>query len=76
MGEKDTEIRCPLCEKIFVERDMTEETTDIFLGLNWGIPSWKVIKRCPHCGYNALDNPLKNNKEGLLALREQWQFNQ
>lgn len=74
MSEKK-EIECPLCENTFDEVDMREQTTDIFLGLDWGIPSWEVIKMCPHCGYQALTNPLKNNKKGLLALREQWKFN-
>lgn len=70
--EKDKKIKCPLCENTFDRIDMKEQTTDIFLGLNWGVPSWEVIELCPYCGYSALTNPLKNNKEGLLALREQW----
>jgi len=30
---------------------------------------------CPHCGYAALDNPIKD-KNILRVLREQWESNQ
>ena len=76
MPDKGKEIKCPLCENTFFRIDMKEETTDIFTGLNWGVPGWEVIKKCPYCLYPALDNPYKNNKQVLSELRKHWQFDQ
>ena len=63
MSEKK-EIKCELCGKTFNITDLiikTEEDTDIFLGLNWGIPRWKtyVIKKCPNCRCNLIVNNKK-----------------
>jgi len=62
MSEKE-EIKCLFCGKTFNITDlpMYIETTDIFLGMNWGIPSWVEfeIGYCPNCRF-----PLtKNNKK-------------
>jgi len=73
--DEEKEIKCPLCENTFNRVDMREQTTDIFLGMDWGVPSWEIIALCPHCGYAALDNPIKD-KDLLRVLREQWKFNQ
>jgi len=47
------EIKCQFCGNIFNEADLPIriETTDILLGVNWGVPSWKEyeIKYCPDC---------------------------
>lgn len=47
------EIKCQFCGNICNEVDLLIriQTTDIFLGLDWGIPSWKEyrIGMCPNC---------------------------
>ena len=70
---ENKKITCQLCESTFNEADMRDRTTDNFLGINWGVPSWEVIRCCPFCGYSCFSNPIKD-KEVLSALREQWQF--
>jgi len=51
MSEKE-EIKCPFCDKISNIADLRKytETTDIFLGMDWGIPSWEEyeIGCCPN----------------------------
>lgn len=71
---EEREIKCPLCENIFNRTDMRTETTDILSGIDWGVPGWEIIALCPHCGYAALDNPIKD-KDLLDVLKKQWQFN-
>ena len=60
---KEEEIECQFCGKTFNITDlvMITVTTDIFLGLNWGIPSWKEYKvgLCPNCRYALM----RNNKK-------------
>ena len=67
------EITCQLCGNTFNEANMRERTTDIFLGINWGVPSWEVVRCCPFCGYSCFTNPIKD-KKAMSVLREQWQF--
>jgi len=60
---KKEEIKCPFCGKIFniIDLPIRIETTDIFLGLNWGIPSWEEyeIGYCPNCMFSLI----RNNKK-------------
>lgn len=60
---KKEEIECLFCGKTFNIKDLVTiiETTDIFLGLNWGIPSWEEYKigLCPNCRYPLM----RNNKK-------------
>lgn len=62
MSEKE-EIKCQLCGKTSIITDLPKrvETTDIFLELNWGIPSWVEfeIGYCPKCMLSLT----KNNKK-------------
>lgn len=67
---EEKKIKCPLCENTFNRIDMGTGTTDIFLGLDWGMPGWEEYALCPYCGYAALDNPIKD-KDILCVLREQ-----
>ena len=52
---------------------MRTETTDIFLGLNWGIPSWKEFEvgLCPNseCMYPLMRNN-KKIKYQKINLKE------
>ena len=60
---KKEEIKCPLCGKISIIADLPWyiETTDIFLGMDWGIPSWEEyrIGYCPKCRFQLT----RNNKK-------------
>jgi len=60
---KKEEIKCQFCGKTFNEVDLPIriETTDIFLGLDWGVPSWKEYKigYCPNCMFPLM----RNNKK-------------
>ena len=51
--EEKKKIKCQFCGKIFniIDLPIRIETTDIFLGMNWGVPSWKEIevRYCPNC---------------------------
>ena len=62
MSEKE-EIECQFCGKTFNITNLIiiTETTDIFLGLNWGIPSWEEyeVGLCPNCRYPLM----RNNKK-------------
>jgi len=62
MSEKE-EIKCLFCGKISNIADLPWyiETTDIYLGMDWGIPSWKenVIRYCPKCRFRLM----RNNKK-------------
>ena len=42
---EEKEIKCQFCGKTFNKTDLVvkTETTDIFLGLNWGVPSLSLI---------------------------------
>ena len=47
------EIKCQFCGKTFNMTDLKKRTvtTDKFLGLNWGVPSWEEYEEgyCPNC---------------------------
>jgi len=62
MSEKE-EIKCQFCGNTFniIDLPIRIETTDIFLGLNWGIPSWEEyrIGYCPICMFSLT----RNNKK-------------
>jgi len=57
------EIECIFCGKISNITDliMRIETTDIYLGINWGIRSWKEneVGLCPNCRHRLTLNNKK-----------------
>lgn len=69
--EEKKKIKCQICDEILNETEVIVKTitTDIFLGTNWGVPSWEQydIRICSYCGY-SLD--LKLDKETIKKLRE------
>ena len=61
--EKDKKIACFSCKKSFTisELEIKIQTTDIFEGIDWGIPHWKEYecKCCPNCTFPILrDNKI------------------
>ena len=72
---KEKEIKCQFCGEIFNEDDLyvRTKTTDIFLGLDWGIPSWKEyeIKSCPDCGHRIIvDNKILKIVDNKIEYQE------
>ena len=53
MDKGEKKVYCFSCKKYYKVKQLIEitETTDIFEGLDWGIPHWKEYhnKCCPRC---------------------------
>ncbi|KKM18560.1 hypothetical protein LCGC14_1664460 [marine sediment metagenome] len=63
MTEK--EIKCQFCGKVSNIEDLIIRTitTDIYLGMNWGIPSWEEYEEgvCPNT--ECMRPLMRNNKK-------------
>jgi len=75
--EEKKEIKCQFCGETFNETDLITrtKTTDIFLGLNWGVPSWEEyeVKSCPDpdCGYPIIvDNKILKRVGNKIEYRK------
>lgn len=70
MSEK--EIKCQFCGKTFKITDLTIriETTDIFIGCNWGVPSWVEyeIGCCPNS--ECIFPLMRNNKKIEYKIKQ------